>query len=157
MQITFELTESDFVEAYKTHCNRGTSNKWRWAIWVCFLLVSGALIFHSIAANNSDMSGYVPLAILAVAWFVVIRWLQLSNMREQFRKQPGAHGLRTVVFDGDGAHWRWNGGSNEIAWKNYTRWLDGKNRFCSIRLPTLLKSCRHETCSLRSSPNYAKC
>src|SRR5437660_1361815 len=77
MQITFELTEQDFVNAYKTHCSRGPSSKWRGAIWVCFLVIFLGVIFHSIATNMSDLSRYVPLAILAIAWFVLIRWLQL--------------------------------------------------------------------------------
>src|ERR1051326_172420 len=116
MQITFELTEQDFVKAYKTHCSRGPSNKWRKAIWFVFLVVFvSAFILWAIASNTSDISNYVVLAILAVGWFVVIRWLQLFNMKKQFRKQPSAHGPRTVAFDGDGAHWRWDGGSSDVA------------------------------------------
>ena len=129
MQISFELTEQDFVEAYKTHCNRGPSRKWRGAIWLCLLIVFiPALIFRSIASNTSDVSSYVVLAILAVGWFVVIRWLQLFNMKKQFRSQPGAHGPRTVAFDGGGAHWRWDGGSNEMAWKNYIQWVESEKQ-----------------------------
>jgi YcxB-like protein len=135
MQITFELTEQDFVNAYKTHCSRGPSSKWRGAIWVCFLVIFLGVIFHSIATNMSDLSRYVPLAILAIAWFVLIRWLQLFNMRKQFRKQPGAHGPRTVVFDSAGAHWRWDGGSNEMTWKNYIRWVQGNKQILFYTSP----------------------
>jgi hypothetical protein len=136
MQITYELTEKDFVEGYKTHCSLGPSSKWRRAIWFCFLVVFlGAFIFRAIATNTSDFSGYVPLGILAIAWFVVIRWLQLFNMRKQFRKQPGAHGPRTVVFDGAGAHWRWDGGSSDILWKNYIRWTEGDKQILLYTSP----------------------
>lgn len=135
MQIMFELTEQDFVNAYKTHCNRGPSSKWRWAVWVCFLVVFLGVIFHLITMDTSDRSHYVLLAILAIAWFVVIRSLQLFNMRKQFRKQPGAHGPRTVVFDSAGAHWRWDGGSNEIAWKNYIRWVQGNKQILFYTSP----------------------
>ena len=125
MEITYELSEKDFVEAYKTHCSRGPSSKWRRAIWFVFLVIFlGAFILHSIATNTSDISGYVVLAILAITWFVVIRWLQLFNMRKQFRNQPGAHGPRTAIFDLEGVHWRWEGGSSDVAWRNYTRWIE---------------------------------
>jgi YcxB-like protein len=125
MQITFELTEQDFVEAYKTHCSRGPSNKWRKAIWFVFLVVFlGAFILWAIANNTSELSSYFPLAILGVGWFVVIRWFQRRSMRKQFRDQPGAHGPRTVTFDGEGAHWRWEGGSSDVTWKHYIRWIE---------------------------------
>ena len=112
MQTNFELAEKDFVEAYATHCRENPSKKWNRAIsYGCLVLVLGAFIFHAIATNASDISGYVPLVVLAIAWFVVIRFLQRSSIRKQFRNQPGVQGPRTVVFDGDGAHWRWDGGS----------------------------------------------
>jgi hypothetical protein len=136
MQINFELTEKDFVEAYKTHCSRHPSSKWRRAIiYSCMVLVLGAFILHGIATNTSDISGYVPLVVLAIAWFVVIRLLQRSSVRKQFRNQPGAHGPRTVVFDGDGAHWRWDGGSSDVLWKNYIRWIEGDKQILLYSSP----------------------
>lgn len=32
-----------------------------------------------------------------------------------------------MVIDGAGVHWRWNGGSSEVEWKNYVRWLETKD------------------------------
>jgi hypothetical protein len=136
MQITFELREQDFVEAYKTHCSRGPSSKWRKAIWFVFLVVFlGAFILWAIARNTTDISNYVVLAVLAVGWFVVIRWFQHRSMRKQFRDQPGAHGPRTVTFDAEGAHWRWDGGSSDVAWKNYMRWLEGEKQVLIYNSP----------------------
>ncbi|MGO8793202.1 MAG: YcxB family protein [Candidatus Sulfotelmatobacter sp.] len=57
------------------------------------------------------------------------------SARRQFLKQPGAHGLRTVLFDDLGAHWRWNGGSSDIEWKNYVRSLEGLNQILFYTSP----------------------
>jgi len=136
MEITHQLNEKDFVEAYRTHCSRGPSRKWRTAIWVLFLVIFiPAIIFHAIATNTSAVSAYLPLAILAIAWFVVIRWFQLFNMRKQFRNQPGVQGPRTMTFDSDGTHLRWDGGSADVAWKNYIRWVEGKNQILFYTSP----------------------
>ena len=137
MEITYELSEKDFVEAYKTHCSHGPSSKWRRAIlYFCVVLFLSAFILYVIASHSdSDFTSYVPLLALAIAWFIVIRWLQRSGMKRQFRDQPGAQGPRTVTFDADGTHWRWNGGSADIEWKNYIRWVEGKGQILLYRSP----------------------
>jgi hypothetical protein len=56
-------------------------------------------------------------------------------MKQQFRKQPGAQGPRTVTFDTDGVHWRWDGGSADVAWKNYIRWTEGNNQILFYTSP----------------------
>jgi hypothetical protein len=57
------------------------------------------------------------------------------SARRQFLKQPGARGARTVLFDDIGAHWRWNGGSSDIEWKNYVRSVEGKNQILLYTSP----------------------
>ncbi|HEV2698577.1 MAG TPA: YcxB family protein [Terriglobales bacterium] len=49
-------------------------------------------------------------------------------MKRTFRKQPGAHGPKRVTLDADGVHLRGDGGSSDVAWKNYIRWVEGKNQ-----------------------------
>jgi hypothetical protein len=59
----------------------------------------------------------------------------LWTMRRQFRKQPGAHGPRKVLLDSSGAHWRWNGGSADVEWKNYIRSVEGRNQILFYTSP----------------------
>ena len=137
MQITYELTEKDFVEAYSTHCSHGPSSKWRRAIlfW-CLVLVLGAFIFYIIATHGAyDFTSYLPLLALAIIWFVIIRWLQRSSVKRQFRNQPGAHGQRSLLVDDSGAHWRWDGGSADVEWKNYIRYVEGENQILFYTSP----------------------
>jgi hypothetical protein len=137
MQIGYQLSEKDFVEAYAAHCSKNPSLKWNRAIsYGCLVLVLGAFIFYAIARNPPfNLTSYLPLLALAVMWFVIIRYYARWTVRKQFRNQPGAHGSRTVTFDTDGAHWRWDGGSSDIAWKNYTRWSEGKNQILFYTSP----------------------
>ena len=57
------------------------------------------------------------------------------SARRQFLRQPGARGPRTVLFDDIGAHWRWNGGSSDVEWKNYVRSVEGKNHILLYTSP----------------------
>lgn len=68
-------------------------------------------------------------------WFLVLWWLPRWSMSRQFFKQPGAHGPRTLLLDELGAHWRWNGGSSDIEWKNYIRSVEGKSQFLFYTSP----------------------
>ena len=68
-------------------------------------------------------------------WIVLLWVLPRWNMRRQFRKQPGAHGARTLLLDSAGTHWHWNGGSSDIEWKNYIRWVEGQNQILLYTSP----------------------
>jgi hypothetical protein len=137
MQITYQLSERDFVEAYSTHRNRTIFSKWarRIFLWsiisVAALLLLVLLIDHDAQAARSVL----PLLGLAGAWIVVLSLLPRWTMRKQFRKQPAAHGPRTLSLDAAGAHWRWNGGSSDVEWKNYTRCVEGINQFLFYTSP----------------------
>jgi len=137
MQINYQLNEKDFVEAYGVHRNRTPFKKWSMRFWIAFvgfmavLVVVGALTDHSQRAAMN----LLPLMGLIAFWISFLWVLPRWNMRRQFRKQPGAQGPRTVTLDADGAHWRWDGGSGDIAWKNYIRWIEGKNQILFYTSP----------------------
>ena len=40
-----------------------------------------------------------------------------------------------MLIDAEGVHWRWNGGSSDVAWKNYIRGLEGKDQFLLYTSP----------------------
>src|SRR5215467_14449880 len=75
------------------------------------------------AQETKDLARFIGLILL---WVGLLWGLPRWNARKQFLKQPGAQGPRSVLFDGSGVHWRWNGGSSDIEWKNYVRSLEGK-------------------------------
>jgi Ni/Fe-hydrogenase subunit HybB-like protein len=137
MQIAYELTQEDFTEAYSVHRNRSTVTKWFWRIffWIAGLftafIVFGFLLKPSVQAAKALLPFFVLLAVWVAILWILPRW----TMRRQFTKQPGAHGPRTVLLDAYGAHWRWNGGSSDVEWKNYIRSVEGKNQILFYTSP----------------------
>jgi hypothetical protein len=77
----------------------------------------------------------MPLFALSIVWAAIVWGHPRWNARRQFLKQPGVHGPRKVSLDATGVHWRWNGGSSDIDWKNYVRSLEGKNQFLLYTSP----------------------
>ncbi len=135
MEITYELAQRDFTESFAAHRNRRSAAKWiRQIVWWALILSSAFLLFGAIRTGN--IRTLLPLFVFVAILLVVIGGLPLSlTARKQFLKQPGAHGPRTVVFDAAGTHWRWNGGSADVEWKNYIRWLEGKNQILFYTSP----------------------
>jgi hypothetical protein len=137
MQIGYELTQKDFTEAYTAHRNRSALSKWsrRLFLWIAGLstavVVFGFLVKPSVQAAKA----LLPFLGLVVAWIAILWILPRWAMRRQFLRQPGAHGQRTVLLDASGVHWRWNGGSSDIEWRNYIRSVEGKNQILFYTSP----------------------
>ncbi len=137
MQIAYELTRKDFTESYTAHRNRSAFRKWLRRLFVWSLILIAAFIFFGflIKLSVAIARNLAPLFGLVIMWFLVLWWLPRWSMSRQFFKQPGAHGPRTLLLDELGAHWRWNGGSSDIEWKNYIRSVEGKNQFLFYTSP----------------------
>ena len=124
MQIAYELTKQDFIEAYSVHRNRNAFSKWsrRLFLWIAGLftavVLSGLLIKPGVQAAKSLM----PLLVSVVMWIAIL-WILPR------------HGARTVVLDASGAHWRWDGGSSDVERKNYILSAEGKNQILFYTSP----------------------
>jgi hypothetical protein len=137
MQIAYELTQKDFTESYGAHRNRNVFIKWakRLFAWVLCLLTAFILFGLAVKPSAQIAKNLLPFFGLVVMWLGVSWCLPWWSMRRQFLKQPGAHGPRTVLLDASGAHWRWNGGSSDVEWKNYVRSVEGTNQFLFYTSP----------------------
>src|SRR5258708_171539 len=137
MQITYQLSEKDFVEASKTHRKRNPFGKWsKRIVSGAAMLVAVAIIFGLILQHGIQLTkDYLPFFGLVVFWFLILWAWPRWTMKQQFRKQPGAQGPRTVILDADGVHWRWDGGSADVAGKNYIRWAEGKDQILFYTSP----------------------
>jgi len=137
MQTAYELAERDFIEAYSAHRNRNGLSKWVRRIFIAIMGVFTMVILFGFLVKPSLQAakGLLPFFGLMVMWVAALWILPLWNTPRQFRKQPGARGPRTALFDSSGTHWRWNGGSSDIEWKNYVRAVEGKNLFLIYSSP----------------------
>jgi hypothetical protein len=137
MQINYQLSEKDFVEAYGVHRNRTPFKKWSMRLFIALIVLMAVAVFAAALIDHTQQAAknLLPFTGLLAFWIICLWIFPRWNMRHQFRKQPGAQGPRTVTFDVDGAHWRWDGGSGDIAWKNYTRWIEGKSQILFYTSP----------------------
>ncbi|WP_408609945.1 YcxB family protein [Candidatus Korobacter versatilis] len=60
-------------------------------------------------------------------WAALIWLLPIWSGQNQFRKQPGVQGSRTVEIDDRGIRSRWDGGSSDTEWKTYVRSYESRN------------------------------
>ena len=137
MEISYELNERYFRQAYVAHRNRNGFRKWARRIFVFSVCLGAAFVFFGFLLKPSaqDARNLFPLIGLVVMWIAILYLLPIWTMRRQFLKQPGAHGARTVTLDASGAHWRWNGGTSNVEWKNYIRSIEGDNQILFYTSP----------------------
>ena len=137
MQIDYELTQQDFIDSFATHRDRNAFTKWLTRIFICLvfglatLLGVGLLVQH----NAETAKALIPFFLLVFFWIGMPRFIRWRSARNQFLKQPGAQGPRSVSLDAAGAHWRWNGGSSDMTWQNYVRALEGRDHFLLYTSP----------------------
>jgi hypothetical protein len=136
MQIDYELTQRDFIDAFTAHRYRSAVRKWLTRLFMSITLILAAVLSFDLIVvfNAQDAKTLMPYLVFGFLWIGASLVLPRWNARKQFSKQPGAHGPCTVSMGATGVHWRWNGGSSDVAWKNYIRALEGRPSFCSIYL-----------------------
>jgi hypothetical protein len=137
VQIDYELTQRDFIDSFAAHRNRNVFSKWLIRLFITIAITFAAILAFGLIVkpNAQDAKNLMPFFVLTFLWIGVLRVLPRWNARKQFLKQPGAQGPRTALIDASGIHWRWNGGSSDIAWKNYVRALEGKDQFLLYTSP----------------------
>ena len=137
VEITYELTEKDFYGSIIAHRNRSTFTKWTFRVMLTIAFLAAALAITALVLRptSETLSNAAPLLVIVLLW-VLCKWgSPWWTARTQFRKQPSAQGPRTLQLDSIGVHWRWDGGTADIEWKNITRFLETRNEFLLYTSP----------------------
>jgi YcxB-like protein len=137
MEIAYELSQGDFIEAYAAHRNRSSWRKWsrRVSVWITGLITAVILFGLLVKPSAQDAKVLMPYFGFVGMWLLIIVFVPRWNIRRQFLQQPAAHGPRHLLLDSLGTHWRWTGGSSDVEWKNYIRWVEGKNQLLVYTSP----------------------
>lgn len=137
MEVTYELTQRDFFDSFLAHRSRSTVAKWsfRLASFIAFLFAGLGLVMLAIRPDAESLTNLAPLFALAIMWSMLLWAAPWWAARNQFNKQPSAQGPRTMLVDASGVHWRWNGGSADIEWKNFIRFQEARNQFLLYSSP----------------------
>ncbi|MFY9845642.1 MAG: hypothetical protein WA718_12760 [Terriglobales bacterium] len=70
MQITYELTKQDFIEAYSVHRNRSAIRMWtrRIFLWATFLLAALILFGFLVKPSVRMAKDLMPFFALVIMW-----------------------------------------------------------------------------------------
>ena len=131
--------QEDFVEGLKAYRQRSTYHKWMWRLLpvIPISLVCLSIFLYFADSGTQALSNLFPLLVLTVIWSFFLWISPWLGARTQFRKQPSAQMLKTLLVDDSGVHWRWDGGSADIDWKNYLKWQESKTQFLLYTSPVL--------------------
>jgi hypothetical protein len=129
MELKYNLTQRDFLESFITHRNPTAFLKWCFRLLAAMLFLLVIVFFVYFAKNPTlhTLAGAGPLLGMILIWFWIFVAGPRRAARRQFRQQPAARGLWTLLIDDGGIHARWEGGSSDVDWKNYIKWRESKN------------------------------
>ncbi len=135
MQITYEMTETDFVQAMNVH----RYSKGPTPISVMVISAVGGFVLWELVRHHGSPSHLLPALIFATLVFVGFTFIASPRRLavKQFRSLPNARGPRSLRLDEAGLHWRWDGGALDLEWKNITKFVESQNQFVLYTSPIL--------------------
>lgn len=127
MEITYEMTETDFVQAMNVH----RYSKGPTPISVMVVSAVGGFVLWELVTHHGSPSHLLPALIFAS--LVCVGFLFIASPRrlavKQFRSMPSGRGPKSIRLDEAGLHWRWDGGALDLEWKNITKFVESPNQF----------------------------
>jgi len=137
MQVTYELTQRDFVDSFIAHHNRRRLERWSYRVVALFFFILAAMsLLLFVLQPTTDALPTVGPVFWFAACGLILLWVQPRwAARNQFSKQPRVQSCRTLVADTAGIHLRWSGGSSDLEWKNFIRWFECKSNFLLYSSP----------------------
>jgi hypothetical protein len=138
MSITYQLKQEDFLGAFTAHRNSKPVAKWarRFLIAIPGLFFAISILVV-LAGRPDDPQSIVPPLVIFAIWGTVLWGLPRWAARKQFMGQRAAQGPITLTLDETGVHTRWNGGNSDVEWRNFVRWVEGKNQILLYSSPVL--------------------
>lgn len=137
VEVTYELTQRDFFDSFVAHRNRSFLTKWFWrliTVIVCTLVAAG--VFDVAARHNAQaVSDFGRLMVFPLLWAAIVWVMPWWTAKNQFSKQPKAHGPRTMTVDAQGIRWHWSGGSANVEWKGFIRSVECKKEILLYTSP----------------------
>jgi hypothetical protein len=138
MEITYELTKQDFVEAYSAHRNRNAVSKWsrRLFIWIWGLMADLVFVGFLIKPSVQAAKGLAPFFGLVPMWIAILWLLPRWSIGRQFTKQPGASWAKNPSVGRIRSSLALGRRLERCGpWKNYIRTVEGTNQILFYTSP----------------------
>jgi len=135
MQVSYELAEQDFLDAFQARRRRRVRWLWPvvWTLLAAVILLSGFLYLQCPRA----LMRLAPLYGLLLFILILVRLLPPWVARMQFRRQPAAQGTRTLDISEKGLISEGATLKSESRWSHYTGWSEAETVFLLIASPLL--------------------
>ncbi len=140
MEITYELTERDFREAFVAHRNARLAFRLATRMFgagMVLLLLASVLAGILLPGGRQTLQSLMPVYLLFGAIVLVI-WLgPWQAARSQFRGQPAARGPKTLTTTDSGMEWEGTTAKSEVHWPAYVRWCESNSMLLIYPSPAL--------------------
>jgi uncharacterized membrane protein YbhN (UPF0104 family) len=147
MTFRYQLTASDFFDAFKAHYTYQAWKRWGRRIFfaLCLLTISIVLfcLIWGFVSNNEHIANaaanLLPLAGIAAAWLALFAWLPRYNARRQFKSNPSAQDPIEFSADDSGVAIKSPKLEGKRAWSTYVKWIETPSIFSLYSSKTMFQ------------------
>ena len=133
MQVTYQITESDFCDGQVTYRKRNFVSRWSWIGLVALLAVCTlfeATVITLAPRQRSLLSGWMIFSAICTVLLALLYWLgPRLEARKQYRNAPSAKGTVNLEILDNGLRFVSAASTGEAPWSHYLKCLEGKAVF----------------------------
>ena len=130
MNFEYQLTEQDFVDAFRAHWCRSLT--WRIMRPVGLVLLVGLVVLSIFVARGRSydqaFQAILPLAILIVFWAVLLL-SPVWQVKRLFRKNPDSHRPTKVEMDDESIRTRSADSESTMRWTKFVSFVESEKSF----------------------------
>jgi hypothetical protein len=133
VQITYQLTQDDYREAFSAYRHRSTRSRWMFHICrgVAILTICLAILL-TLATPVTQFTSLWVIYALALFWIYYVWYCPHLVARKMIKTSPNANVLRTVELTDAGVHERTEHGEYKTDWKTYAGWTENNHVFALL-------------------------
>jgi hypothetical protein len=131
MQIAYEISEQDFLDAQKLAVKKHPSRRTRLTFlilpyWGLFLFVAVA---WNVIRSGVDWDSRLILPFAFGLFGLASPWLFKQSVKKSYRKTTSMHGQRTLVVDDTGLSFTGTNFSSQLKWQFFLKFAEDDKTF----------------------------
>jgi hypothetical protein len=139
MEVTYQLTAADYVQAQKACRRKNALIKWSWRLMIAFVVVFVLIAIIGIANTPADKRpSSIPLILLIAFWVYFFAAYPRIAARRNFQRMPSAQGTQTLQADHDGVRIRSSCSDWNLSWPAIVRNVELADDFLIFTSPSFV-------------------
>ena len=126
MQIEYEISEQDFIDAQRLAIKNSSARVVRWLFPLFGLAMLAFLVNAGIEQGVSWR--FLP-GLLFSLFFISIPLLRKRELKRVYAKNTAMHGRLSLAADEDGLRFQGPTFSSQIGWQNFSRFFEDEKSF----------------------------